>query len=152
MIGGVPAFVTVWAVELGRGSSLEERKGTLSMAEDGLRFDPRDESTATRIAFGDIVKAKRLHGSPVLLVVHAVYRRTAQTAFYFVQPPPMEPPPGGTTIRPSPFSFGRSTKRRIRRQNVSYLGVWNREKKHQLREWERFVRERVAAARARAAG
>jgi hypothetical protein len=35
----------------------------------------------------------------------------------------------------------------VRRQNVSYLGAWNREKKAQLREWEEEIRERVALAR-----
>lgn len=151
--GGVPAFVTVWAVELGRGASLQEHKGTLSMSDDALLFAPRKEETpALRIPFGDVAKVKRLRGSPVLLVEHGHSGRPTQTAFYFVQPPPIEPPAGSATLRPTPFSFGRTSKRRVRRQNVSYLGVRNREKKAQLREWEQEVRERVAVARGSATG
>jgi hypothetical protein len=144
----VPTFVTVWAVELGRGASLQEHKGTLSVSEDAVVFAPRkEEASALRIPFGDVAKVKRLRGSPVLLLEHGHSGRPSQTAFYFVQPPPIEPPEGSATLRPTPFSFGRSSKRRVRRQNVSYLGAWNREKKAQLREWEQQIRERVALAR-----
>jgi hypothetical protein len=148
--GGVPAFVTVWAVELGRGASLQEYKGTLSVSDGALLFTPKkeeEETRALRIPFGDVAKVKRLRGSPVLLVAHGHSGRPTQTAFYFVQPPPIEAPEGSATLRPTPFSFGRNGKRRVRRQNVSYLGVWNREKKAQLREWEQDLRERVASAR-----
>lgn len=111
-------------------------------------FAPRkEEAPALRIPFGDVAKVKRLRGSPVLLLEHGHSGRPTQTAFYFVQPPPMEPPEGSATMRPTPLSFGRSGKRRARRQNVSYLGAWNREKKAQLREWEEEIRERVALAR-----
>jgi hypothetical protein len=115
---GVPAPTTVWAVELGRDSALAEIKGSLSLTSDALVFTPRDE--------------KR----PPLAV--------ARTAFYFVQPPPLDRPEP-TTTRPTPFGVGRSTKRKARRQNVSYLGAWNSEKKELLREWERQVRERIGA-------
>ncbi len=146
--GRVPAFVTVWAVELGRGASPQEYKGTLSMSDDALLFAPsKAEAPALRIPFGDVAKVKRLHGSPVLFVEHGRGSRPTQTAFYFVQPPPIEPPAGSATLRPTPLSFGGNSKRRVRRQNVSYLGVRSREKKAQLREWEQEVRERAAAAR-----
>jgi len=148
--GRVPAFVTVWAVELGRGASLQEYKGTLSVSDGALLFTPKkeeEEPRALRIPFGDVAKVKRLRGSPVLLIAHGHSGRPTQTAFYFVQPPPIEAPEGSASLRPTPFSFGRSSKRRVRRQNVSYLGVWNREKKAQLREWEQHIKERVAQAR-----
>jgi hypothetical protein len=146
--GDVPAFVTVWAVELSRGASLEERKGTLSVSQDAVVFAPKkEEASPLRIPFGHVAKVKRLRGSPVLVLEHGHSGRPTQTAFYFVQPPPIEPPEGSVTLRPTPFSFRRSGKRRVRRQNVSYLGAWNREKKAQLREWEEEIRERVALAR-----
>jgi hypothetical protein len=151
--GDVPAFVTVWAVELGRGASLEDHKGTLSVSDGALLFSPRKEETPElRIPFGVVSKVKRLRGSPVLLIEHGHGSRPTQMAFYFVQPPPIEPPAGSANLRPTPFSFGRTSKRRVRRQNVSYLGVWNREKKALLREWEQEVRELVAVARGSAAG
>ncbi len=49
--------------------------------------------------------------------------------------------------RPTFGPFVRNQKRKIRRQNVSYLGTWNREKKDLVSEWERQVRTAVAAAR-----
>lgn len=142
----MPAFVTVWAVELGRGSSLEEVKGTLSLEGGELVFEPRsDKARGIRIAARDILKASRLRGSPVLMVLHRHGDRQMRTAFYFVQPPPMQVP-AGAALRPSPFFTGKTSRRRVRRQNVSYFGLWNQEKKPVVREWEREVREAMAAA------
>ena len=138
----MPAPTTVWAVELGPRSSLEEVKGSLSMTSDGLVFTPRDERRPTQtLAFAEIARVRRLRGSPVLMVVSRGANGTARTAFYFAQPPPLERP-DETTSRPTPFGLGRTTKRKVRRQNVSYLGAWNAEKKELLREWERQLRTR----------
>jgi hypothetical protein len=143
----VPAPVTVWAVELGPRSDLEEVRGSLSLASDALVFTPRDERRGPqRLPLTDISRARRLRGSPVLMVVSGRGAGTRRTAFYFVQPPPLERPEP-TVTRPSPFGLGRSTRRKVRRQNVSYLGVWNQEKKALLREWDRQLREAIAAAR-----
>jgi hypothetical protein len=128
----------VWAVELGRGSSLADLQGTLALEAEVLSFDPREEGRpARRIRFADIRKVKRLRGSPVLLVVHADQGGIAQTAFYFIQPPPLDPPVRTTT---SPFSFGRSSKRKERRRNVGYLTASNQRKKEELRAWEAALR------------
>jgi hypothetical protein len=66
---------------------------------------------------------------------------TQRTAFYFVQPPPLP-----KTIEVPTSTLRRNTKRRARRQNVGYLGTWNREKKELLREWEHQVRTAIQAA------
>jgi hypothetical protein len=141
----MPASVTVWAVELEPGSSLEEVKGSLALASDALVFGPRDERhPERRYALRDVVQARRLRGSPVLMIVRQTPEGPRRTAFYFVQPPPLELPDVST--RPGLGGRG-TTRRRVRRQNVSYLGMWNREKKALLREWERQVKTAVAATK-----
>ena len=135
-------------MELGHRSALEEVKGSLSMTSDGLVFTPRDERRPTQtLAFAEIARVRRLRGSPVLMVVSRGANGTARTAFYFAQPPPLERPDDTTATRPTPFGIGRTTKRKVRRQNVSYLGAWNAEKKELLREWERQVKARIGPGR-----
>jgi hypothetical protein len=128
----------VWAVDLERGSSLADRKGTLTLDAEVLAFEPREEGRpARRIRLSDIRKVKRLRASPVLLVSHAERERVVRTAFYFIQPPPIDPP---VTQPTSPLSFGRSSKRKERRRNVGYLTTSNPGKKEELREWESALR------------
>lgn len=138
----MPEAVTVWAVQL-RSGLTRERKGTLSLEADALAFAGDDGSGRVRIAFEAVRKARRLRGSPVLLVTHDVDGRTERTAFYFAQPPPLEAFAGDRLERPSPLAFGRGGRRKARRQNVSYLGTWNRELKAAVAEWEQAVREGV---------
>jgi hypothetical protein len=144
-MAAMPASVTVWAVDLEPGSSLEDVKGSLVLASDALVFGPRDEQRPERrYPLRDVVQARRLRGSPVLMIVRETSEGPKRTAFYFVQPPPLEVP----DVPTQPGIGGRGpSKRRVRRQNVSYLGMWNREKKALLREWERQVKTAVAAAR-----
>jgi hypothetical protein len=128
----------VWAVDLERGSSLADQQGTLTLEGEVLSFEPRDEGRRPRrIRLEDIKKVKRLRGSPVLLVAHAEHDRVMRTAFYFIQPPPIDPPVSAPT---SPFSLGRSSKRKERRRNVGYLTASNPRKKEELREWESALR------------
>lgn len=141
----MPEAVTVWAVQL-RSGLTRERKGTLSLEADALAF-AADDGSGVRIAFEDVRKARRLRGSPVLLVAHEIDGRTERTAFYFAQPPPLEAFVGERPERPSPLAFGRGGRRKARRQNVSYLGTWNRELKAAVAEWERAVREAVRDGR-----
>lgn len=141
----MPASVTVWAVELGPESSLEEVKGSLALASEELVFTPRDaQHGERRYALREVAQARRLRGSPVLMILRQAPEGPRRTAFYFVQPPPLE---RDEPVRTSPLGLGRNTKRKVRRQNVSYLGLWNKEKKALLREWERQVKTAVAAAR-----
>jgi hypothetical protein len=146
--GRVPTSVTVWAVDLVPGSKLEEIKGSLALTEDALVFTPHDEhQPERRYGLTDVARARRLRGSPVLSIVCETPQGSKRIAFYFVQPPPLERP--DETRREGLGPFGRSTKRKVRRQNVSYLGLANREKREVLREWERRVRAAVEAARGR---
>lgn len=142
----MPEAVTVWVVQLRRGLT-RERSGRLSLEPDALAFAADDGSGHVRIALGDVRRARRLRGSPVLLVAHEVHGRTERTAFYFAQPPPLEALVGERPERPSPLPFGRGGRRKARRQNVGYLGTWNRELKADVAEWERAVREAVRGAR-----
>lgn len=136
----MPEPVTVWAVEL--HVSRAERKGTLSLEEGALRFVPASGGAEVRISCADIVKVRRLRGSPVLMVVHRGDRGPGRTAFYFAQPPPLEPATSDLLAERGPLrAMRRDTKRKARRRNVGYLGLYGREKKSELLEWERAVRE-----------
>jgi hypothetical protein len=140
----MPEATTVWAVDLIREPK-KDREGILSLQPGHLVFEPRAPGAAPlRIPLSTIRRARRLRGSPVLLVVHERNGVAVDTAFYFVQPPPLEPVVGRGE-RPTPLSFGRASKRRARRQNVGYLGMSNREKREHVAEWARAVTEAVRA-------
>ncbi|HZD80328.1 MAG TPA: hypothetical protein VE646_09855 [Actinomycetota bacterium] len=142
----MPEPITVWAVELGR--SPNDRKGTLTLREDGLHFEPGDGSREISIALAELRKVRRLRGSPVLMVAHLEEGRIRRTAFYFVQPPPLEPSRDQPPERvPNLFSsMGKHSRRRIRRDNAGYLGLWNREKKRAVAEWADAVRAAAETA------
>jgi hypothetical protein len=137
--------VTVWAVELAKDVEPDEIKGTLELTGAALLFTPLDEARpGLRIALTDIVKVRRLRGSPVLMVERTIATGPRRTAFYFAQPPPLNALLGTTTERPSGLAAFRSPKRKARRDNVNYLGLTNREKKETLEEWVQAVREAMA--------
>ena len=139
----MPEAVTVWVVELSPGLA-QERRGTLSLLPDAIVFNASDGSEDMRIPLADVRRARRLRGSPVLLVVHDARGRAARTAFYFVQPPPLEDLRGeGQPERPSPLGFRKSSRRRARRQNIGCLGMWNRQLKADIAEWEDAIRKAV---------
>jgi len=143
-MGAMTASVTVWLVPLGRGASMEGVKGSLAIADDALEFTLTDDPLGVkRWSLAEVTRARRLRGSPVLLV--ALGRGAERLAFYFVRPPPLQPPE--EPLRPSLGGFGRPTKRRVRRRNVTYLGMANRDLREQLREWEIRVRAAVDAAK-----
>ena len=151
MMGAMDDRVTVWAVELGQGTSMEERRGTLSLDDASLRFEPDGETRETCIALAEIRRVRRLRGSPVLIVVSPDEGKDRTTAFYFVQPPPLDAF-RRDTVRPPQTGLAslRNPKRRARKQNVGYLGMSNRQKKAELVAWERAVREAVDRAAGRA--
>ena len=150
--------MTVWEVELGkpespRPESPREVKGTLELSHQHLIFTPRDEALPTvTIPLGEIAKVKRLRGSPVLIVFRETVAGPERTAFYFVQPPPMIPPRGEPLERGRGLSTFRNPRRQARRDNMSYLGLMNRENKVTLKEWVRAVDAAVARARDGATG
>jgi hypothetical protein len=138
------ASVTVWIVPLGRGASMEGVKGSLTIGQDSLEFTPKDDPLGVkRWSLAEVTRARRLRGSPVLLV--ELGRGAERLAFYFVQPPPLRPPE--ESLRPSLGGFGRPTKRRVRRRNVTYLGMANRDMRELLHEWETKIRAAVDAAK-----
>jgi hypothetical protein len=139
----MPEAVTVWMVELSPGLA-QERRGILSLQPDAIVFEAIDGSEDLRIPLAHVRRARRLRGSPVLLVAHDAGGRSARTAFYFVQPPPLEDFRGeGEPERPAPLGFRKSSRRRARRQNIGYLGMWNRQLKVDIEEWERAIRDAV---------
>ena len=135
----------MWAVELAKGIEPDEIKGTLEMSDASLLFSPLDETRpALRIPLTDVLKVRRLRGSPVLMVERSMSTGPRKIAFYFAQPPPLNALLGTAPERPSGLSAFRSPKRKARRDNVNYLGLTNREKKQTLAEWVRAVREAMA--------
>ncbi len=142
----MPEPATVWAVETHLGR--EDRKGTLAIEPGCLLFLPDSGGREIRIAFTDVRKVRRLRGSPVLMIVHEAGGGQLRTAFYFVQPPPLDAMlgRGPLEVQARPSLFPRSVRRRARKQNLGYLGVWNRWKKQELLEWQQAVREALGAA------
>ena len=139
----MPEAVTVWMVELSSGLAAQERRGTLSLQPDVIAFVASDGSEDLRIPLARVRKARRLSGSPVLVVAHDAGGRAVRTAFYFAQPPPLEDFRGEGTEQPSPLGFRKSSRRRARRQNIGYLGTWNRQLKADIEEWEHAIRDAV---------
>jgi hypothetical protein len=150
--------VTVWAVDLGVGVSMKERKGVLRIEDGALRFAPwKEEQAEVVIPLREIAKVKRLRGSPVLLVERTVGQDVARIAFYFVQPPPMPPSRGEPRTEPlEQRSFGlgllRNPARRARKQNAGYLGMMNKTKKAEVVEWADAVQEAIQAVRGAGGG
>jgi hypothetical protein len=140
------APVTVWCVELDSRADLVEMKGSLALTEDAVVFTSREQTgVERRYPLREVQRARRLLGSPVLVLVRRTSQGERRTAFYFVPPPPLEPREDPT--RPSLSGIRGSGKRRSRRKNVSYLGYMNREKKPLVRDWGREIERAAAAAR-----
>jgi len=123
--------VTLWAVRI--GVSDQDAEGKLSLEPGALVFDLADEEGTLRIPLENIRKAKRIKGSPILLVDSVEKERPVRFAFYFVKPPPLHPE-------------GRESKGRVKRKAVGYLQTANAERKDLVRDWEKAVREAKAAA------
>jgi len=146
-MGTMPEPITVWVVELLPGLAAQERRGILSLQPEVIAFVPSDGSEDLRIPLAQVRKARRLRGSPVLVVAHDAGGRAVRTAFYFVQPPPLEDFRGEGPERPAPLGFRKSSRRRARRQNIGYLGTWNRQLKANIEEWEQAIRDAVSERR-----
>jgi hypothetical protein len=134
--------VTVWAVDLLAAPDRDTR-GSLSLGPGAIEFTPDDGPTAS-IAFSDVLKVRRLRGSPVLMVVHERDGVLRRTAFFFVQPPPLDP----RRDRPErPTLLSGSSKRRVRRRNAGYLGMGNRARREVVAAWEARMRAALTDAR-----
>ena len=138
----------MWQVELGKPEGPEEVRGTLELSHRDLIFTPRDETRPTvKIPLDEIAKAKRLRGSPVLMVLRETAAGLERTAFYFAQPPPIAALRGVPVERRTGIAVFRNPKRQARRDNISYLGLMNRDNKAALKEWVRAVDAAVTRAR-----
>jgi hypothetical protein len=139
--------VTVWMVHLGATKKPEEIKGTLSLGETGLEFVERRTGADVTFDYGEIRRAKRVRGSPVLLVDWTRNGASRRTAFYFTQPPPLSQPPRSPTLRPQgPLGhLTRTTpsRRQVARMNLGYLRATSASHKETVRAWQEAVRERL---------
>jgi hypothetical protein len=145
--------VTVWMVHLGLGDGKKptEVRGTLSLGDEGLEFVERKSGADVRFDYTSIQRAKRLRGSPVLLVDWRRGEESRKTAFYYSQPPPLEPAPRSATIEPrgplGPFTRTTPSKRQVARMNLGYLRSTSAANKDVVKAWARAVSERIRAAR-----
>jgi hypothetical protein len=140
----MPEPITVWKVELVRGSEPLDVRGTLSMSDDALVFAD-DDGAATPIRFADLETAKRLRGSPVLVIRH-VDRARGETAFYFTEPPPLQPPdPATLSLREA--TRRKPSQRRQRRDNTGYLAGHGRALRPTIEGWATETRAKILATR-----
>ena len=141
---GMPEPTTVWMVRLRKGE-MAERKGLLTLDVEGVVFREAGSLDQVRtFRFDELRRARRVRGSPILIVTHTDDRGAVDTAFYFTEPPPLEPSEpftlsGGTGSvgRPlNPFAAMRKTsKRRHMKDNVRYLTARSGNKKAEIQEW-----------------
>jgi hypothetical protein len=139
-------------VPLGR-AQVPEVRGTLELTDDALVFTEHRGGMETRFPYDAMRRARRVRGSPVLMVTSESNGVREQTAFYFAQPPPLAPPdpadeslPGSAISgRPAgPFgAIRRSSKRRHQRTNITYLASASSGKKQEIREWVAEITERI---------
>jgi hypothetical protein len=151
----MPEPTTVWMVHLRRGEAASEVKGELEVSGDAVVFTGTKDGVAVSFPFADVVRAKRLRGSPVLLLEWQADDAARKTAFYFSQPPPLAPPePGTTTLPGDPFTsrpmgaFGairRTSKRRHQKTNIQYLQTVGIKQKDLIKAWADEIMERRSA-------
>lgn len=147
---GVPRPAIVWMVHLGRGLPPTEVRGTLRLGDAALEFSAVETGPDAAIDYPSIRKARRIRGSPVMLIDWLEGTSKRRTAFYFSQPPPLAPEPRSPTVVPpgplGPFTRATPSKRQVARMNLGYLrstGVTNRA---MVREWVGAVSERAAGS------
>ena len=138
----------VWMVHLRTGVRPAEIRGTLSLGDAGLVFEERKSGADLLLGFDAIQRAKRIRGSPVLLVDWIHEGEKHRTAFYFSQPPPLEPLPGSASTLDqrgplSPFTRTTPSKRQVARMNLGYLRSTSVSKRETVRRWVDAVNERT---------
>lgn len=141
----------VWMVHLGVHRKPIEVRGILTLGEDGLEFVERKTGADVRFEYGSIRRAKRIRGSPVLMIDWRKDGEDRKTAFYFSQPPPLEPMPRSPTLEPprgplGPFTRATPSKRQVARMNLGYLRATSAANKGAVRAWAEAVTERVGGA------
>jgi hypothetical protein len=144
--------VTVWMVHLApqTGTKPLEVRGTLSLGEEGLEFVERKSGADVRFDYASIRRAKRLRGSPVLMLDWTTGEANRKTAFYFSQPPPLEPVSRSATIDPrgplGPFTRATPSKRQVARMNLGYLRSTSATNRQVVKAWAEAVSERMRRA------
>ncbi len=137
--------VTVWRVRLRRGD-VRDAEGTLRLDGDALVFEDHASSAATTLELSTVRSARRVRGSPILLVAHVDGDERVETAFYFSQPPPLDTRAGESpTGRPigSMAAMRGASKRGHRRENVKYLTARAGRFKQEIREWVEEIEARA---------
>ena len=97
---------------------------------DELVYTSEDGEIEVRVPVEKIRRARRIHGSPVLIVEHG----DTVVAFYFAQPPPLE---------------RRSTlieRRRDRGASFTYLGDTGSALRKEIKRWVRAIRDAKKAS------
>jgi hypothetical protein len=139
--------IEVWMVHLGARSKPPEVRGILTLGEEGLEFVERKTGADVKFDFGSIRRAKRIKGSPVLLVDWRKDGEDRKTAFYFSQPPPLDAVPRSPTIEPrgalGPFTRATPSKRQVARMNLGYLRSTSATNRKVVRAWAEAVTERA---------
>ena len=135
-------------VHLGVQKKPIEVRGTLSLGEKGLEFVERKTGADVRFEYDSIRRAKRIRGSPVLMLDWRKNGEDRKTAFYFSQPPPLEPMPRSPTLEPprgplGPFTRATQSKRQVARMNLGYLRSTSATNKGAVRAWAEAVTERA---------
>jgi hypothetical protein len=133
---------------LGDGRKPAEVRGTLTLGDEGLEFVERKSGADVRFDYASIRRAKRLRGSPVLLVDWRKGDEARKTAFYFSQPPPLEPVSRSATIEPrgplGPFTRATPSKRQVARMNLGYLRSTAVSNRGVVKAWAAAVTERIS--------
>lgn len=143
--------MTVWMVHLGAKGRPEEIKGVLTLGETGLEFVERRTGADLTFDYADIRRAKRIRGSPVLLLDWTMDGSSRRTAFYFTQPPPLSQPPRSPALTPQGplghLTRATPSKRQIARMNLGYLRSTSASHKETVLAWQAAVQERLRNGR-----
>lgn len=150
--GRVPKPTTVWMVHLRRGLAPVDVRGTLELTPGALVFTAAEDARETTILLTEVVRAKRMRVTPILMVD---WRRDAarhQTAFYFAKPPPLAAKdPGEATLRElggGPFAaLRKQSVRKQNRRNASKLATHGSYLKPTLISWASDLQRQLDEAK-----
>ena len=138
-------------VHLRAGVEPVEIKGSIRLTDDALEFEHAETASVSRFPYALSRRAKRLRGSPVLMLDWTNDGERRRTAFYFVQPPPLRPAegdlarsgPGGRS--PSPVTLMRGgSRRKHTRTNAAYLTTQGTTLKQSVQRWADDLTKRIA--------
>jgi len=138
-------------VHLQRGSVPNEVEGLLFVDETAVRFE-HDTGGTTTVPFREVLSARRIRGSPILMLRWERDGERRETAFYFAAPPPLGPldnRPGAPHGTPptATSTFRRTTKRKQRRDNTNYLATFAGTFKEEIQGLVAEIRTGIEAAK-----